>query len=172
MSHLLPQPFFLLVTGSRCEQCAPGYYGNPSQPGGRCQPCRCSNNIDMSDLDACDRRTGECKKCLYNTEGPDCGVCKSGYYGDASRRNCRSESLLTHPLHTPENLRTIHFRNVALKLYVSCTLVKVQSILFCMLPQSAPVASWAQSIPSVQRGMSVSASVPRGSASVYPTPSA
>uniref|UniRef100_A0A674ETI2 Laminin, beta 2 (laminin S) n=1 Tax=Salmo trutta TaxID=8032 RepID=A0A674ETI2_SALTR len=76
-------------TGSRCEQCAPGYYGNPSQPGGRCQPCRCSNNIDMSDLDACDRRTGECKKCLYNTEGPDCGVCKSGYYGDASRRNCR-----------------------------------------------------------------------------------
>uniref|UniRef100_A0A8C7QQQ2 Laminin, beta 2 (laminin S) n=1 Tax=Oncorhynchus mykiss TaxID=8022 RepID=A0A8C7QQQ2_ONCMY len=52
--------------------------------GGRCQPCRCSNNIDMSDLDACDRRTGECKKCLYNTEGPDCGVCKSGYYGDAS----------------------------------------------------------------------------------------
>uniref|UniRef100_A0A6Q2X9S7 Laminin, beta 2 (laminin S) n=1 Tax=Esox lucius TaxID=8010 RepID=A0A6Q2X9S7_ESOLU len=77
-------------TGPRCDQCAPGYFGNPSQPGGQCQPCRCSNNIDKSDAEACDRRTGECKKCLYNTEGPECGVCKSGYYGEASRRNCRT----------------------------------------------------------------------------------
>uniref|UniRef100_A0A3Q2YST7 Laminin, beta 2 (laminin S) n=1 Tax=Hippocampus comes TaxID=109280 RepID=A0A3Q2YST7_HIPCM len=74
---------------TRCEACAPGYYGNPSQPGGGCRPCQCNNNIDMSDIDACDRRIGECRKCLYNTEGPDCGICKSGYFGDASRRNCR-----------------------------------------------------------------------------------
>lgn len=81
----------LPIVGARCEECAPGYYGNPAQPGGRCQPCQCNNNIDMSDVDACDRHTGQCKKCLYNTEGPDCGICKSGYYGDASRRNCRSK---------------------------------------------------------------------------------
>ncbi|XP_062396598.1 laminin subunit beta-2 isoform X1 [Sardina pilchardus] len=74
---------------ARCDECAPGYYGNPSQPGGRCQACRCNNNIDLSDPASCDPRTGDCRKCLYNTEGPDCGVCKSGYYGDASRRNCR-----------------------------------------------------------------------------------
>lgn len=81
----------LCLPGARCEECAPGYYGNPSQPGGRCQPCRCNNNLDLSDPTSCDQRTGECRKCLYNTEGPDCGVCKSGHYGDASRRNCRSK---------------------------------------------------------------------------------
>uniref|UniRef100_A0A669EIH6 Laminin, beta 2 (laminin S) n=1 Tax=Oreochromis niloticus TaxID=8128 RepID=A0A669EIH6_ORENI len=76
-------------TGARCEECAPGYYGNPSQAGGRCQPCQCNNNIDMSDVNACDSQTGQCNKCLYNTEGPNCGICKSGFFGDASRRNCR-----------------------------------------------------------------------------------
>nr|XP_033782232.1 laminin subunit beta-2 isoform X2 [Geotrypetes seraphini] len=76
-------------TGSRCDECAPGYYGNPLQAGGKCLPCRCTNNIDTTDLDACDRRTGQCLKCLYNTEGTHCEHCKPGYYGDASRRNCR-----------------------------------------------------------------------------------
>lgn len=100
--------FFICVFGSalgdRCGACAPGYYGNPSQPSGHCQPCQCNNNIDMSDTGACDRRTGECRKCLYNTEGPACGVCRSGYFGDASKRNCRSKKQV--PTNKPTNKQT------------------------------------------------------------------
>lgn len=97
-TRLPPDPDLLpLVSpGSRCDECAPGYYGNPSEPGGRCQMCQCNNNIDMTDPESCDRRTGECRKCLYNTEGPDCGMCKIRYYGDAKRRNCRSELSKPH----------------------------------------------------------------------------
>ncbi|XP_040262985.1 laminin subunit beta-2 isoform X2 [Bufo bufo] len=73
---------------SRCDECAPGFYGNPFQVGGRCLPCQCNNNIDMTDTGSCDRRTGQCLKCLYNTEGRFCEQCRVGYYGDASRRNC------------------------------------------------------------------------------------
>ncbi|XP_077307783.1 laminin subunit beta-2-like isoform X2 [Lithobates pipiens] len=76
-------------TGPRCDECSPGFYGNPFQTGGRCLPCQCNNNIDMTDMGSCDRRTGLCLKCLYNTEGRFCEQCRNGYYGDASRRNCR-----------------------------------------------------------------------------------
>ncbi|XP_068108744.1 laminin subunit beta-2 isoform X3 [Hyperolius riggenbachi] len=76
-------------TGPRCDECAPGFYGNPFQVGGRCLPCQCNQNIDMTDMGSCDRRTGQCLKCLYNTEGRFCEQCRDGYYGDASRRTCR-----------------------------------------------------------------------------------
>ncbi|XP_041659948.1 laminin subunit alpha-3-like isoform X2 [Cheilinus undulatus] len=46
-------------TGNRCERCAPGYYGDPLTPGGRCQPCRCNGNGNN-----CDPRTGVCKNTL------------------------------------------------------------------------------------------------------------
>ncbi|KAJ7382943.1 hypothetical protein OS493_031719 [Desmophyllum pertusum] len=75
-------------SGTQCEECDDGYYGNPLVPGGRCQPCSCNNNIDPAHIGNCDKLTGRCLACLYNTAGFSCERCKSGYYGDAIDRNC------------------------------------------------------------------------------------
>ncbi|XP_029774556.1 laminin subunit beta-1 [Suricata suricatta] len=75
--------------GSRCDDCASGFFGNPSDVGGSCQPCQCHGNIDTTDPEACDRETGRCLKCLYHTEGDQCQLCRLGYYGDALRQDCR-----------------------------------------------------------------------------------
>lgn len=77
--------------GNRCDRCAPGYYGNPDQPGGQCQPCHCNGNIDVEDPESCDPRTGQCLKCLYHTDGPACAHCQQGYYGNALVHDCRRE---------------------------------------------------------------------------------
>ncbi|XP_061652306.1 laminin subunit alpha-3-like isoform X5 [Phyllopteryx taeniolatus] len=45
--------------GDKCEKCAPGFYGDPLVPGGRCLPCNCNGNGNT-----CDPRTGVCKSTL------------------------------------------------------------------------------------------------------------
>ncbi|KAK9516043.1 hypothetical protein VZT92_024005 [Zoarces viviparus] len=75
--------------GSRCDECSPGYHGNPGDVGGQCQPCQCNSNIDMLDPESCDARTGECLHCLYHSEGNACQSCKHGYYGNALLQDCR-----------------------------------------------------------------------------------
>ncbi|XP_005110416.2 laminin subunit beta-1 [Aplysia californica] len=75
-------------TGASCESCIENYYGDPSQVGGQCQPCVCNNNINPDDPGSCDGSTGECLRCLYNTEGFACEHCRTGYYGDATLQNC------------------------------------------------------------------------------------
>ncbi|XP_053570910.1 laminin subunit alpha-1 [Bombina bombina] len=76
-------------SGSRCEKCGIGYYGNPSVPGGSCVPCNCNGNINPFENGNCDAVTGECLKCIDNTAGSHCERCADGFYGDAIfAKNC------------------------------------------------------------------------------------
>ncbi|RWS26837.1 laminin subunit beta-1-like protein, partial [Leptotrombidium deliense] len=87
--------------GDQCDKCAENYWGNPSVPGGKCLPCDCNNNIDISQPGNCDQRTGECLKCIYHTEGPNCERCVDGYYGNATRQQCRQ--CICHSLGTDKS---------------------------------------------------------------------
>ncbi|XP_044032400.1 laminin subunit alpha-1 isoform X1 [Siniperca chuatsi] len=77
-------------TGTNCERCASGFYGNPQVVGGACVRCECNGNVDVSEAGHCDTVTGECLRCLGNTAGRHCEVCQPGYYGDALHaKECR-----------------------------------------------------------------------------------
>ncbi|XP_035866682.1 laminin subunit beta-4 isoform X1 [Phyllostomus discolor] len=88
--------------GKQCEECSPGFYGNPGISGAPCQPCACNNNIDVTDPESCNRVTGECLKCLHNTEGPNCQLCKPGHFGSALNQTCRRCSCYPSGVNTTE----------------------------------------------------------------------
>ncbi|RVE52211.1 hypothetical protein evm_003130 [Chilo suppressalis] len=72
--------------GPRCEVCADGHFGDPTGKVGQpseCMECQCNGNVDPNAVGNCDRTTGECLKCIYNTAGEHCDKCLSGYFGDA-----------------------------------------------------------------------------------------
>lgn len=67
--------------GLSCEYCMPGYRRvNNILVNGVCEKCDCNNHAE-----SCDPYTGACSECLHNTTGPNCGECKPGFYGDATR---------------------------------------------------------------------------------------
>ncbi|XP_043920288.1 laminin subunit alpha-2 isoform X4 [Protopterus annectens] len=75
------------TTGPFCNECLPGYYGDPTQQTPHdCQQCACpftspSNNFSPTcHLD----HSGEliCDQCLPGYAGPRCDRCAEGYYGN------------------------------------------------------------------------------------------
>ncbi|KAF2361238.1 Laminin G domain [Trinorchestia longiramus] len=58
-------------TGDKCDSCAFGWYGRPSQPGGRCVPCKCDPHGSLHE--GCDA-SGRCT-CKAGIMGHDCSQC-------------------------------------------------------------------------------------------------
>nr|XP_057920257.1 laminin subunit gamma-3 isoform X2 [Doryrhamphus excisus] len=78
-------------TGTRCQMCDDGFYGDPLGQSGAartCTKCDCSGNVDPNAVGVCDHLTGRCLKCMGHTEGEHCHLCRRGYYG-----NARSETV-------------------------------------------------------------------------------
>ncbi|XP_032815544.2 laminin subunit alpha-5 [Petromyzon marinus] len=76
--------------GSKCDRCAPGFYGNPTVIGSACRPCDCNGNSDPNMIfEDCHNVTGACGSCVPGTAGPRCQLCAPGFYGDAVvAKNC------------------------------------------------------------------------------------
>ncbi|CAH2007905.1 unnamed protein product [Acanthoscelides obtectus] len=74
--------------GARCDICSDNYYGNPEVPGGSCRSCDCNDKVDLLVPGNCDPRTGKCLKCLYDTTGDHCEVCRPGFFRYSEDRPC------------------------------------------------------------------------------------
>ncbi|KAG1659411.1 Laminin subunit beta-1 [Nymphon striatum] len=95
--------------GDRCDKCAANYFGEPST--GVCKECNCNDNTDETLEGNCDAASGECLKCLFNTEGFYCERCKPNFYGDAINHQCAKcvcNILGTDPNAGPCNRDTGH----------------------------------------------------------------
>lgn len=76
-------------TGDKCDLCMDNFFGHPELAGQTCSSCDCSQNWIEDEEGNCDRHTGECLKCVYDTEGWNCEHCKAGWWGDAVNNQCR-----------------------------------------------------------------------------------
>ena len=76
-------------SGPRCDKCDNFYYGNPLEINKKCKKCNCNGNVDEKNPETCDKNTGKCLNCLYETDGYNCEKCKYGYYGNALKHDCK-----------------------------------------------------------------------------------
>lgn len=126
--------------GSRCDVCADNYYGNPEEPGGVCVPCDCSDKIDLNQRGNCDPHTGKCLRCLGDTTGDHCEVCREGFFRYADDLPCQGE-LFFYFFNT-WNI-TVLFQNVSVILWepilqlVSVILMEVNVTVILMFLESA-----------------------------------
>ncbi|XP_042899680.1 multiple epidermal growth factor-like domains protein 8 [Parasteatoda tepidariorum] len=84
--------------GNFCEKCSPGSYGDAKTSIG-CQKCNCNGHGDNR-FGYCNTTSGICF-CLNNTVGPDCSVCKEGYYGNPQNNGkcfeeCHPRKVITN----------------------------------------------------------------------------
>ncbi|KAG7329883.1 hypothetical protein KOW79_006105 [Hemibagrus wyckioides] len=90
------------TTGSRCQKCSDGFYGDPLGESGvqqPCQRCHCNGHLDLNVIGNCDRLTGECFKCTNHTTGFQCEKCLEGFFhskaGDACQAcNCNPKGSI------------------------------------------------------------------------------
>ena len=96
-------------TGRLCEMCQPGFYSNYNDLGHlECLPCQCSGNADPNAILSCDRTTGNCANCRYDTTGIHCDRCLDGFYGDATAPTAPK----CHPCNcNPKGSTTLNCRN-------------------------------------------------------------
>ncbi len=72
------------TTGSACELCASGFYGNPLI-GQACQPCQCpSAEHNHATTCSIDSRGQFMCQCREGYTGPKCDRCDYGYFGDST----------------------------------------------------------------------------------------
>uniref|UniRef100_A0A1I7VMW8 Laminin alpha 1 chain n=1 Tax=Loa loa TaxID=7209 RepID=A0A1I7VMW8_LOALO len=82
----------LIVGGAAAygeDACADGFFGDPLTENGTCELCDCNGNIDPMAIGNCDRKTGKCLKCIYNTAGDHCEECKENHWGNPKDKSCR-----------------------------------------------------------------------------------
>ena len=78
--------------GDRCEACALGFYGVPTEGNGRCSRCDCNGNSQI-----CNRTSGDCSSfCQNNSTGSNCEFCKPEFFGDATIQTCAECNCVTN----------------------------------------------------------------------------